>query len=109
MARVREYLHNETFCFTYGDGVGDINIKELISSHKVNKCVATITAVKPPGRYGALSIEKDRVSSFQEKPRGDNNWVNGGFVLTPDIFEFIDGDDCIWEEKPLKSLPVKDS
>ncbi len=108
LARVREYLNNETFCFTYGDGVGDINIKELISSHKVNKCMATITAVQPPGRYGALKIEKDRVISFQEKPRGDNNWVNGGFfILSPDVFEFIDGDDCIWEDKPLKKLASK--
>ncbi len=105
LGRVKEYLDDEDFCFTYGDGVGDIDLKKVIAAHKNRGCIATITAVQPPGRYGSLNIKDNKVVAFQEKPKGDNAWVNGGFfVLSPEVFRFIDGDNCIWEDEPLKEL-----
>lgn len=106
LRRVREYLDNETFCFTYGDGVGDVNITEKIAVHRSRKVLATVTAVQPPGRYGALEIDpKGRVNGFHEKPHGDGSWINGGFfVLEPSVIDRIDGDDTIWERAPLESL-----
>ena len=104
LARVKNYL-DDTFCFTYGDGVADVNIKELISHHKKFKRRATLTAVQPPGRYGAIKLDGDQVTQFQEKPNGDGGWLNGGyFVLEPSVIDLIDGDECIWEQKPLKVL-----
>jgi len=105
IARIREFLNNETFCLTYGDGVGNVNIKELIDNHNKSDKLVTLTAVQPPGRFGALDLEGSLVKSFQEKPIGDNSWINGGFfVLETSAIDFIDGDDCVWEDKPLKTL-----
>ncbi|QDC46213.1 glucose-1-phosphate cytidylyltransferase [Candidatus Methylopumilus universalis] len=105
LKRVSNYIGNETFCFTYGDGVSDINITELISYHKTLGLKATVTAIKPPGRYGALEIKNNTVLNFQEKPAGDGSWINGGFfVLEPDVIEKILDDKTIWEQEPLKDL-----
>ena len=108
LKRVQEYIQNETFCFTYGDGVADINIDELIKFHKKNGRQATLTAVKPPGRFGSIKFERGKVLSFQEKPKGDGNMINGGFfVLEPSVLDLIDNDQCTWEDKPLKTLAEK--
>lgn len=105
LKRVEKYLDDETFCFTYGDGLSDVNISKLISFHKKRKIAATLTAVQPPGRYGILHLTKDNVDSFVEKPQGDGSWINGGFfVLEPRIIDYIDGDDSVWEREPLQRL-----
>jgi len=108
--RVQKYIENESFMLTYGDGVGDINIKELLEFHKKHGKYATVTAVQPSGRFGALNLdERNSVISFEEKPRGDKTWVNGGFfVLEPQVFEYIKGDETLWEREPLENLS-KDS
>ena len=104
LARVKNFIKG-TFCFTYGDGLADINLKNLITYHKKSKKKATISAVKPPGRFGALEIEGGKVIHFREKPKGDGFWINGGFfVLEPSIFDLISDDFCIWEQEPLKKL-----
>lgn len=108
LRRVQKYLSDETFCFTYGDGVGDVDITKSIAFHRATGCKATLTAVQPPGRYGALDLDGERVVRFQEKPDGDGAWINGGFfVLEPDVLEYIDGDDATWERKPLEMLASK--
>ncbi len=105
LARIKSYLSPGPFCFTYGDGVGNIDISQLIKHHKKSKTHATLTAVQPPGRYGALDLDGEKVRAFQEKPNGDNAWINGGFfVLEHSVFDYIDNDQCIWEDKPLKLL-----
>lgn len=109
LARVKPYLTDETFCFTYGDGVSDVDIGRLIEFHRDSKRLATLTAVQPPGRYGSLGIspqQPDLVTQFQEKPVGDNAWINGGFfVLEPKVIDYIDeGDQTTWEKGPLESL-----
>ena len=105
LRRVRTYLGLESFCFTYGDGVSDINISALIAFHRQHGRQATITAVQPPGRYGALDIREGQVHNFMEKPQGDGAWINGGFlVLDPVAVERIAGDETIWERGPLESL-----
>ena len=105
LARVKEYIGNETFCFTYGDGLADINIQDLISFHKKEGRKATLTAVQPPGRFGSLAFERGRVLGFNEKPKGDGNWINGGFfILEPEAIELVDNDLCSWEQKPMKKL-----
>lgn len=105
LKRVRDYLGDETFCFTYGDGVGDVNITESLAFHKREGRPATLTGVQPPGRFGALEIEGNRIKNFQEKPDGDGSWINGGFfVLEPSVIDLIDADSTIWERKPLESL-----
>ena len=107
LKRIQPYINNETFMMTYGDGVGNVNINQLLDFHKKNKKKATLTAVQPSGRFGALSIDtKDTIQSFKEKPKGDSSWVNGGFfVLEPDVFDYIeDSDHSVWERKPLESL-----
>jgi glucose-1-phosphate cytidylyltransferase len=105
LKRVLPYIGNETFCFTYGDGVSDIDLSLLIQSHKNNGLQATVTSIQPPGRYGALNISGDRVLDFQEKPAGDGAWINGGFfVLEPSVIDLIGGDQTVWEQGPLKSL-----
>ena len=104
LKRIKKYI-NGTFCMTYGDGVGDINIKDLIDFHNSHDKIATLTCVIPPARWGSLKIEGDNVTDFQEKPSGNNNWINGGFfVLEPKVLDLIDNDECIWEEEPLKNL-----
>ena len=104
LARVKNYI-NDTFCFTYGDGVSNINLKELVNHHKDSGKKATLTAVRPPGRFGSLEFERGKIISFQEKPLGDGSWINGGFfVLEPSVFELLDNDLCTWENEPLKFL-----
>ena len=109
LLRVKEYLGNETFCFTYGDGVSNINIKDLISHHRKHKRLATITAVQPPGRYGALNFSDNYlVSGFKEKPEGDGGWINGGFfVLEPEVIDYIKDEYTTWENEPLNLLSLK--
>jgi glucose-1-phosphate cytidylyltransferase len=106
--RIRDHIGNETFCLTYGDGVGDVNITELIKFHRNQKnTLATLTAVQPPGRFGAFSLEEgdDKIADFREKTVHKAAWINGGFfVLEPQIFDYIDGDDTIWERGPMERL-----
>lgn len=105
LKRVRSYLTDEEFCLTYGDGVGDVDIAQLVAFHRAQKTLATVTATQPPGRFGALNIVADRVVNFEEKPAGDNGWINGGFfVLSPKVIDYIDGDDTVWERGPLERL-----
>ena len=106
LGRVFEYVKNEeAFCFTYGDGVSDINISDLIKFHKSHGKDATLTATYPPGRFGALDIQESRVMQFTEKPMGDGSLVNVGFfALSPKVMELISGDDCVWEQEPLNIL-----
>ena len=105
LKRVKEYLDDESFCFTYGDGLSDINLKELIEFHKNQKTLATVTGVRPPGRFGAMSILENKVTKFQEKPEGDGDWINGGFfVLEPKVFDYLTDDKTIWEREPLEKL-----
>jgi len=105
LKRVRDYIGEDTFCFTYGDGVGDVNIFKAIECHRQAGRKATLTAVQPPGRYGALGIEDGRISQFQEKPDGDGAWINGGFfVLEPSVIDYISSDSMPWERDPLENL-----
>ena len=106
LKRVAPYVQNEDiFCFTYGDGLSDINISKLITFHRKHGRRATITAVQPPGRYGALNIAESKVLNFMEKPRGDGALINGGFfVLSPSVISEIDGDSTSWENEPLQRL-----
>jgi glucose-1-phosphate cytidylyltransferase len=106
LKRVLPYIKDEeAFCFTYGDGVADINISSLIEFHKSHGKQATLTATFPPGRFGALSIQDNQVQKFEEKPKGDGALINGGyFVLSPKVIERIEGDSTIWEQEPLKGL-----
>jgi glucose-1-phosphate cytidylyltransferase len=106
LGRVADYVKDEeAFCFTYGDGVGDIDITKTIEFHKSHGKKATLTATFPPGRFGALDITGGKVNSFKEKPRGDGAMINGGFfVLSPKVLELIGGDSCTWEQEPLKAL-----
>lgn len=105
LGRVREYLDDDSFCFTYGDGVADVNIAALISHHRREGREATLTAVQPPGRYGALHLEDDAVNQFLEKPDGDNAWINGGFfVLEPSVLDHIAEDGTSFESDVLPQL-----
>ena len=106
LKRIQEYVSGEEmFCFTYGDGVSDVNIGGLIDFHKSHGNLATLTATQPPGRFGALNLEGNRIKSFKEKPQGDGVWVNGGFfVLSPKVLNYIEGDDTTWEKKPMEQL-----
>lgn len=105
LRRVQEYLGNETFCFTYGDGVADVDIPAIIDFHRQHGRLATVTAVQPPGRYGALAVSGQQVNGFQEKPLGDGGWINGGFfVLEPGVFDYIEGDSTTWEYEPMRML-----
>jgi glucose-1-phosphate cytidylyltransferase len=105
LKRVREYLGNEDFCMTYGDGVGDIDITALIDFHRRHGKKATLTATNPPGRFGALDINGLRVERFTEKPKGDGGMINGGyFVLSPQVLALIEDDNTVWEQEPLTEL-----
>ena len=105
LKRVKNYLDDEPFCFTYGDGLCNVDIKKSIEFHKNNGGVGTVTAVQPPGRFGALELDDTNVLKFQEKPKGDSGWINGGFfVFEPSIFDYIENDDTILERKPLEQL-----
>ncbi|RZD47452.1 MAG: glucose-1-phosphate cytidylyltransferase [Thaumarchaeota archaeon] len=102
--RISKYL-DDTFCLTYGDGLADVNISQIISSHKKNNTLATLTAVQPQGKFGAVTIQDGKVKTFEEKPKGDSGWVNGGFfVLEPEVVDYIQGDDTMFEREPLQQL-----
>ncbi|HTK19667.1 MAG TPA: glucose-1-phosphate cytidylyltransferase [Mucilaginibacter sp.] len=104
--RIQHYVKNEPFMLTYGDGVGNVNIGELVNFHRKHNKLCTITSVQPTGRFGALGINSvNEVISFTEKPKGDGSWINGGyFVCNPEIFDYIEGDNTIWEKDPLENL-----
>jgi len=105
LRRVKEYVDEKTFCFTYGDGVANIQIDRLIRFHNECKTIATVTAVQPPARFGALVVKQDKVISFKEKPLVDGNWINGGyFVLEPSVFDYLKDDSTVWENEPLEEL-----
>lgn len=105
LKRVTSYLGEEPFLFTYGDGVSDVDIRKLSSFHKEHGKLATVTAVQPPGRFGVMDIQDGGVLHFQEKPKGDGSWINGGFfVLSPEVVSYIDGDATLWEREPLQTL-----
>lgn len=106
LRRVAPYLQDERdFCFTYGDGVADVDITALVAFHRAQGTLATVTVVRPPGRFGAVEMESAKVASFTEKPAGDGTWINGGFfVLSPRVIDFIEGDHTIWEAEPMKRL-----
>jgi glucose-1-phosphate cytidylyltransferase len=108
LKRVARYLGSEDFCFTYGDGVSDVNIKAGIEFHKSHGKLSTITAVQPPGRYGALKMTGTKVESFMEKPKGDGGVINGGFfVLNPKVIEYIKEDSTVWEKEPMERLAAE--
>ena len=108
LRRVRDYVGDDDFCFTYGDGVGDVDIRATIEFHKEHGRLATVTTTQPPGRFGAIDFEGDRVRSFREKPQGDGGWINGGFfVLSPKVIDYIEGDATAWEKEPLARLAVE--
>jgi glucose-1-phosphate cytidylyltransferase len=106
LKRVAPYLAGEeAFCFTYGDGVSDVDIGALVAFHRAHGRKATLTATQPPGRFGALNLDGSCIVSFQEKPQGDGAWINGGyFVLSPDVIDYIDGDTTVWEKQPMEQL-----
>ncbi len=105
LKRVARYIENDTFCFTYGDGLADIDVSRSVAFHRSRDTAATICAVQPPGRFGALDMEGNRITNFREKPSGDGTWINGGFfVLEPSVLDLIEGDDTVWEKDPLESL-----
>ena len=107
--RIAEYVGSETFMMTYGDGVADINVERLVQTHQEYGLLATVTAVQPTGRFGSLNItDNNRVAGFQEKPQGDGGWINGGFfVLEPAVFDYITGDETIWEREPLEMFAAE--
>ena len=105
LKKIAHYVDSDDFCLTYGDGVGDIDISALISYHQKHKTLATVTATQPPGRFGALRTDEQRVVGFTEKPQGDGGWINGGFfVLSPKVMSYIENDDTAWETTPLERL-----
>lgn len=105
LKRVQKYVEQDKFCFTYGDGVSDVNIAQLLSYHRSQGCWATLTTVQPPGRYGSLALQGNMVTSFKEKPRGDGGWINGGFfILEPAVFNVISGDESSWESECLPKI-----
>ena len=105
LKRIKKFVSNDSFHFTYGDGLSNIDLTKLFKFHTKSKSVATVTAVQPPGRFGSLDIIEDKVTKFKEKPSGDGNWINGGFfILNPNVFDYIENDSTIWEKEPLESL-----
>jgi glucose-1-phosphate cytidylyltransferase len=106
LKRVLSYVEDQDFCFTYGDGLSDVDITATIAFHREQETRATVTAVQPAGRFGAIDVDGERVSGFEEKPRGDRAWTNGGFfVLSPGVTEYLDGgDDLVWEQQPMRAL-----
>jgi glucose-1-phosphate cytidylyltransferase len=107
--RIQPYIGNEPFLLTYGDGVSDVNISELVNFHKEHGRYCTVTAVQPSGRFGALNIgESNEVNSFMEKPKGDGSWINGGFfVCQPNVFDYIGGDEITWEQGPMETIAAE--
>ncbi|WP_077732276.1 glucose-1-phosphate cytidylyltransferase [Methylocaldum sp. 14B] len=107
--RILPYVEgDDAFCLTYGDGVGDVDVSAIIELHERNGMLATVTTAQPPGRFGSVKYEGDRVTGFQEKPVGDGGWVNAGFfVLSPKVGEYIEGDDTVWEREPMECLAAE--
>jgi glucose-1-phosphate cytidylyltransferase len=107
LKRIRDYIDGD-FCFTYGDGVSNVNIAESIRFYQQQKTLAMITAVYPPGRFGALEIHNDKITSFKEKPKGDGSMINGGFfILSPKVIDYIEDDETLWEREPLETLALE--
>ena len=105
LKKVGSYLADDDFCFTYGDGVSNVNIRELVAFHKKRNTLATVTAVLPPSKYGVFKFEEDKIIGFEEKPEGDGGWINGGFfVLSPKVIDYIDDDATHWEHAPMRRL-----
>ncbi len=105
LKRISQYLDDGDFCFTYGDGVSNVDLEALVAFHESQATLATVTAVQPPGRFGSLDLAGNKISSFEEKPQGDGSWVNGGyFVLSPKVLDYIKGDASTWEAEPLQRL-----
>jgi glucose-1-phosphate cytidylyltransferase len=106
LRRVLDYVGDEEFCFTYGDGVADVDVRKLVDFHRASGTVATVTAVQPPGRFGALETAGERVTGFAEKPHGEGGWINGGFfVLSPQVRDYLtDSESLVWEREPLEGL-----
>ena len=105
LKRVARFLEDGPFCFTYGDGLSNVDIRKLVAFHERSEGLATLTAVQPPGRFGALDLEKQKITGFQEKPEGEGGRINGGFfVLSPGVFDYIEGDHTTWEQGPLENL-----
>jgi len=108
LKRIAPYLDDEDFCFTYGDGVSNVDLARLIEFHKSQATLATVTAVQPPGRFGSLDVTGNKINAFEEKPQGDGSWVNGGyFVLSPKVLDYIENDSCTWEADPLQRLAAE--
>jgi glucose-1-phosphate cytidylyltransferase len=108
LKRISRYLDDDDFCFTYGDGVSDVDLGALIAFHEKQATLATVTTVQPPGRFGSLDVVGNKISAFEEKPQGDGSWVNGGyFVLSPKVLDYIDGDSSVWEADPLQRLAAE--
>jgi glucose-1-phosphate cytidylyltransferase len=106
--RIIPYIDAEPFCLTYGDGVGNVDIKKTIELHRAEGRLATVTAAQPPGRFGAIRYDGSRVLAFQEKPQGDGGWINAGFfVLDPKVANYVDGDNVVWEREPLERLAAE--
>ena len=104
LKRIAPYV-DDTFCMTYGDCVSDVDVSALVAYHREHDVLATLTAIQPPGRFGALDLEGDRIAHFMEKPQGDGGWVNGGFfVLEPEALDYVEGDASIWEREPMQAL-----
>ena len=110
LKRVAEYLDDEDFCFTYGDGLSNVNIGQKIEFHRSQGTIATLTAVQPPGRFGSLDLAENKIVGFQEKPQGDGGWINGGFfVLSSKALDYIAGDETVWERDPMERLAAEDN
>jgi glucose-1-phosphate cytidylyltransferase len=112
LKRFRQHIGNETFCFTYGDGVSDLDIRNLLTFHREQAGLATLTAVQPAARFGAFSLEHEQcvMSSFKEKPEGGSGWINGGFfVLEPEAIDYIADDSTVWEREPMETLALLDA
>jgi glucose-1-phosphate cytidylyltransferase len=108
LKRVLDYVGDEDFCFTYGDGLADIDMERLIAFHREQGTIATVTAVQPVGRFGSMRVDGSQVTEFTEKPAGDDAWINGGFfVLSPQVGAYLDGDDTVWEREPLQRLAAE--
>jgi glucose-1-phosphate cytidylyltransferase len=109
LRRVKEFVGDETFMLTYGDGVADVNVKDLVAFHRNHGCAATVTAVQPPGRFGALELDTDGgIRAFREKPADETGWINGGFfVLEPSVFDLLGSDEDVWERSPLETLAAR--
>jgi len=105
LKKIESHIDNETFCFTYGDGISNINISKLLKLHKDTDTIATVTAVQPPGKFGRMNLKNDFVNHFEEKPIGDGGWINGGyFVLEPSVFDYLKNESTVWEREPLEEL-----